>query len=499
MSTSAHYNIAIIGTDLSGLVLGAMCAKAGYRVAVIGQGTHGSLYEHNGQVLCRAPHMTYGLGSPPVRKVFDQLGLGLELRNLPQRLNPGFQVVLPKSRVDFTTDTTRFHAELDREFPGEKQRIEAFYDRAATVDKQVEDVLELGIRLPPQGLRENFQFRRLVKRFPFLDDEWAIEDPLAAFGHNHPVRAFAHAPFRFCSSMLPARPYPATFVRAVNEMRKGIFTFAQGPDTLRNLFLDIISTGGDVRLRDHVTRIEVRRGKASQVILRDRRQIVGCDLLVCNTSPKRIFQLIPQEQQREDYHHLLHALQPIYYTFTGNFIVHTRAIPEAMARHVFAVADLSKPLDEDNLVYIARDIEQGATRSDREVRTLTASMRVPVSAANHGAAGARRLLDVLQERVEAVVPFLSEHLVSRHTPWLKQRTAAGTTTEELDPSELRPCYGEAIPHTLGTSAIGVTTGYKNILLGGDLSFGGLGSDAPYVSALHMYSIVRETVTLKSGF
>lgn len=499
MSTSAHYNIAIIGTDLSGLALGAMCAKAGYRVAVIGQGTHGALYEHNGQVLCRAPEMTYGLTSPPVRQVFDQLGLGLELRNLPQRLDPGFQVVLPKARIDFTTQSVRFRSELEREFPGESQRIEAFFERVAAIDKQVEEVLELGIRLPPQGFREKMAFRRLVKRFPFLDDEWAMEDPLSAFPHDHPFRAFAHAPFRFASTMLPARAYPATFVRVINEMRKGIYTFTQGPDTLRNLFLDIISTGGDVRLRDQVVRIEVRRGKASQVILRDRQQVVGCDLLVCNTDPKRILQLIPQEQQREDFHHLLHTLQPVYYTFTGNFVVRTRAIPEAMARHVFAVFDLSKPLDEDNLIYIARDIEQGTVRSDREVRTLTASMRVPISAASHGAPGVRRLLDVLQERVEAVVPFLSEHLVSRHTPWLKRRSSGGVVTEELDPTELRPCYGEAIPHTLGTSAIGVPTGYRNILLGGDTSFGGLGSDGPFVAAQHMYSLVRETVPLKSGF
>ncbi len=500
MSTSAHYNIAIVGTDLSGLVLGALCAKAGYRVAVFGQGTQGALYEHQGHVLCRAPHMTYGLGSPPVRKVFDHLGLGLELRNLPQRLEPGFQVVLPKSRADFTTVATHFKAELDREFPGERQRIEAFFERAAAIDQQVEEVLELGIRLPPQGLRENFQFRRLVKRFPFLDDEWAIEDPLAAFPHGHPFRAFAHAPFRFCSDMLPSRPYPATFVRVVNELRKGIFTFAQGPDTLRNLFLDIISTSGDVRLRDQLTRVEVRRGKAHQVIVRDRRQAVGCDLLVCNTEPKRVFSLIPQEQQREDFHHALHAMQPVYYTFTGSFVVRARAIPEAMARHVFAVYDLGKPLDEDNLVYIARDIEQGATRADRELRTLTASMRVPVAAANHGVAGAQRLLDVLQERVEHVVPFLSEHLVMRHTPWIKRtRGPNGAATEQLDTLELRPCFGEAIPHTLGTSVVGVPTGYRNILMGGDLSFGGLGSDAPYVAALHMYSLARDLVTLKSGF
>ncbi|HAN30470.1 MAG TPA: hypothetical protein DCQ06_02630 [Myxococcales bacterium] len=499
VTTSAHYNIAIVGTDLSGLVLGALCAKAGYRVAVFGQGTQGALYEHQGQIFCRAPEMIYGISSPPMRKVFEQLGLGLELRNLPQRLDPSFQVVMPKSRVDFSTHRTRFQAEIHREFPGESAISEAFFERTADIDRQVEEVLEMEIRLPPKGIREAWQFRRLVKQFPFLDDEWAIEDPLAAFPHGHPFRAFIHAPFRFCSRMLSSRPYPATFVRIINELRKGVFTFAQGPDTLRNLFLDMISTSGDVRLRDHITRLEVKRGKVHQLMLRDRRQVVGCDLLVINTEPKHVLNLIPAEQQREEAHAAIHDLQPVYYTFTGSFLVNSRAIPENMARHVFTVFDLSKPLDEDNLVYIARDIEQGLVRHDREVRTLTATMRVPVAVASHGPAGARRLLDMLQARVEHVVPFLSEHLVSRHTPWIKVTNGTEGPRERLDPLELRPCYGEALSHTLGTSPTTITTGYRNVLLGGDIAFCGLGSDAPYVAGLHMYSLAQDVVTLKSGF
>lgn len=498
-ATTAHYHLAIVGTDLSGLVLGALAAKLGYRVAVIGQGGQGALVEHRGQMLCRAPQMTYGLSSPPVRRVFEGLGLGLELRNLPHRTEPGFQVVLPGARIDVTTQQDRFRSELEREFPGEQRRIEAFFQRVGEIDKQVEETLDLGIRLPPSGIKERFQFRSLVKRFPFLDDEWAIEDPLAAFPHGHPFRAFIHAAFRFCCDMLPARPYPATFVHVVNELRKGIFTFDAGPDALRDLFLQIISTSGDVRPKAQVAQIEVRRGKVTHLALRDRRSVIGCDVVVCNTDPKRFFSLIPTEQQKEEVHHAIHLLQPVYYTFTGAFVVKARAIPEAMARHVFTVADLSRPLDEDNLVYIARDIEAGTRRQDREVRTLTASMRVPIGAAAAGPAGARRLLDVLQARVESVVPFMSEHLVARWTPWLKQTSAMAQGGEELDPLELRPCYGEAVPHTLGVSPVATTTGYRNVLIGSDAAFCGLGSDGPYVAALQMLSELRDLVTVKSGF
>ncbi len=501
-ATTSHYQIAIIGTDLAGLVFGALCAKRGYRVVVLGHGSHGTLYEHGGYTLARRIELIHGLQSAPVRRVFEELSLGLELRNLPRPLEPAFQVVLPRSRLNVTTQEKLLGRELRREFPGFDEEIATFFKRVAEVDGQVEEVLKLRPNLPPTGLVEKYQFRRLVQRFPFLDDEWAIEDPLQRLPHGHPFRAFVHAPFRFVSGMLPARPYPATFVRAVTELCKGAWHFEHGPDALRDLFLDLIRTGaGDVHLKAGAAQIEMRGRKATAVVLRDRRQVIGCDLLVCNTDPKRFFGLIAQEQQDEEYHHAIHTLQPVYYTFVGNFVVRAKAIPEAMARHVFAVADLSLPLEEDNCVHIARDIDAGVGVDDREVRLVSASMRVPLSAASGGVAAARQLLDRLQRRVEDTIPFLNEHLLYRHTPWIKQGEDGGSAggTEDIDAFELQPCYGEAIPHTLGTSPIATTTGYKNILLGGDASFCGLGHDGPYVAALNLFGHATDLVKLKSGF
>lgn len=497
-ATTAHYHVAIVGTDLAGLILGAMCSKLGYRVIVLGHGSRPTMYRQGAHWLCRRPQLFYGMGSPPVRHVFEQLGLGLELRNLPRREDPGFQVVLPRARLDVTTDPDRMRSELAREFPGQEDKISSFYRRVREVDAQVEEVLSLGNRLPPQGLIETFQFRRLVKRFPFLDDEWALEDPLAQFPHGDPFRAFALAPLRFCVGMTPAKPYPATLVRCLNELRKGTFEFTAGPDALRELFMGIIRGAGDVRDDERATAIELRRGRATHVQLAARRNVVGCDVLVCNTEPKRFFALIPAESQREEYHHAIHTLQPVFYTFTANFVVSAEAIPEAMARHVFAVFDPRRPLEEDNCVHILRD--PTPVRGDPAERVITASMRVPISAATSGRRVLVGMLDTLQTRVESVVPFLSEHLVSRHCTWFDDSDAdAGPTNETVAANELFPSYGEAIAHTLGTSPVGTTTGYKNILLGSDAAFGGLGSDGPYTAALHLMALVRELVSVKSGF
>jgi len=495
-ATTAHYHVAIVGTDLAGLILGAMCAKQGFRVVVIGQGGKPSLYRHENNTFARRLELCYGLSSPPVRAVFERLGLGLELRNMPRPVEPAYQVVLPGARVDASGDRQLLRAELDREFPGERAAIEACWERIAAIDEQVREVLALGVRLPPRGLIEGLRFRRLVKSFPFLDDEWAIEDPLVAFPHGHPLRAFFLAPFRFACRMLPARPYPATLVRCLHELHGGVYSFGSGPDALRELFSGIIRSAGDFRPDARVTHVEIRRGKATSLTLRDRRQAVGCDVLVCNTEPKRFFSLIPLETQREDFHHAIQTLQPVYHTFTGSFAVGAQAIPEEMARDVFAVYDLHAPLEEDNLLHIQLDpaAPRATAAGPADVRVVSASMRVPIGACSGGASAARDLLDTLQARVEQVVPFLSEHLVARHTPWLRD-----DGVQEVDPLELNPCYGEAIEHTLGTSPVATGTGYKNVLLGSDAAFCGLGHDAAFVSALHLMAQVSDLIRVKSGF
>jgi phytoene dehydrogenase-like protein len=494
-ATSSHYHVVVVGTDLAGLVYAAICAKRGYRVLVVGHGASGPLYEQDGHVLCRRLELQYGLQSPIVRKVFDELHLGLELRNLPRPLDPAFQVVLPKARLSVTTNPRLFDRELRREFPGSADDIATFSKRLQASSAAVEEVLSVRPNLPPAGLVEAWKFRGLVKKYPILDDEWAVEDPLAGFAHGHPFRAFAAGPYRMLSGMLPARPYPASFVRIVTELWKGTAVFDQGPTALRDLFLGKVAAG-DVRPKAVVQQIEVKRGKAHQVILRDRREAIGCELVVCNTDPKRFAQLIPQEQQQEDYHHVIHTLQPIAHTFVANFVVQARAIPEAMGRHVFAIADLSQSLEEDNCIWLARDADVGPSPDDRELRLLTAAMRVPISVASGGAPAATWLLDRIQRRIEDVLPFLQEHLVYRHTPWLR-KLADGSM--DIDPAELQPCYGEAIPQTLGLSPLATATGYKNILMGGDASFCGLGGEGPYLAALNLLQHTTEKVPLRSGF
>jgi hypothetical protein len=144
-------------------------------------------------------------------------------------------------------------------------------------------------------------------------------------------------------------------------------------------------------------------------------------------------------------------------------------------------------------------MDSGATVPAREERLITAAMRVPLSSVSGGTQAVHRLLERLERRVETVMPFLGEHVLMRHTPWLHRGGLDGEGDEEIDQRELQPAYGEAIPQTLGTSPVATQTGYKNLLLGSDAAFCGLGSDGPYVAALQMYSAITAEVRVRSGF
>ena len=482
---------------MAGLAYGALCAKRGYRVLVIGQGPSGALYSHNNHTLCRRLELNYGLSGGIVRRVFDELSMGLQLRNLPRRLEPSFQVVLPKARIAVTTQPKLAEREFKREFGGQDAAISTFFRDITQVDSQVLDVLNVRPVLPPSGFLESFKLKSQTKKYPLLGDDLAIDDPLASFEHGNPFRAFVQAPFRFASGMVPARPYPATFARAITELWHGCCAFEQGPNTLRDLFTGMIAGSGDVRPQSVVQQITIQRSKATQVMLRDRKELISFDLLVCNGDPKRFFALIPQQSQNDDYHHQIHMLQPICHTFIGNFVVRAAAVPEAMGRHVFAVADLSLSLEEDNLIHIGVDCDVGPSAPERELRLITAAMRVPISAAAAGTDGVESLLDRLQARIEETMPFLREHLVMRHSPW--QGWGQHTAGDDIDAAELQPGYGEAIAHTIGTTPLATLTGYKNVLVGGNAAFCGLGAEGPYLAAWNLLQHTLDKVALKQGF
>ena len=78
MTTTNYYDVVVIGMELGPLAAGALLAKRGFRVLIVGQDAPKDHYECLGYTFNRRPFMLNAFDSPATRRVLGELGIGLE-------------------------------------------------------------------------------------------------------------------------------------------------------------------------------------------------------------------------------------------------------------------------------------------------------------------------------------------------------------------------------------------------------------------------------------
>jgi phytoene dehydrogenase-like protein len=123
----SFYEVVVVGGSLAALTTGALLARRGFRVAVIGHGARGDSYTHDGLALRRGSAFAPWLEAPAFLRAMNELALVPTVRRRAQTREVAWQVVLPRHRLDVHVDPERRLAELDREFPEVHRPVEDFY------------------------------------------------------------------------------------------------------------------------------------------------------------------------------------------------------------------------------------------------------------------------------------------------------------------------------------------------------------------------------------
>ena len=493
MASTSFYEIVVVGTDLSGLVLAALAAKRGYRVLVLGQGYRPDVYDCEGFPFHRRPRLFYGLSASPAAEfALVELGLNIEIRNLLRPISPRYQFVMPAHRIDFDADPAVLERELEREFPGRLPVVERFLRGAAEDNALVQAVLEENPPLPPEGMRERRRYRQAVSRL--VDLQSNSHGPFHSLPRAEPVSALLLAPLPFLAQPDLDSIGHVPGVRAAVHAAQGFHTLAGGFDRLIGLLLDkLTSHCGVYRPDDSVEQLRVVRGKVRSIRLRHRNEELGCKLVICNGDPKRFFQLVPHERQRERYHNTVRSLLPTHYQASLNVALRGEIVQQGMCPVVFLVSDPARPLEDDNLLMLTSEQGAAAEEGDAPYRVLTASCLVRARHFAPRLAFARELERRLLAKLAMLVPFLEERTLAAHLTWLP-RDPDGS---ELAMSEVVPHYAPAMPRSLEASALSCVSGYKNVLVGGDALFSGFGLEGAFLTALTLLRHVTRRVVLKS--
>jgi len=493
----SSYDVVIVGTDLPGLIFGALAAKKGYRVLVLGHGGKENVYEFEGHHFVRRPHMLYGFSdSNPIREVFRELALAPEMRTLPRPLSPTCSLILPEARLELTHMKGIFEEEIAREFPHRLNDLRGFVDSMPEIESPLEPVFTNCSILPPKSIKEHLEYRRIKKGLKDTMSEIG-GDGLSAFADDSRLRAVLSAPIAAMSGLANPWLHPIPFIRLTNHLLRGFYFVEWGLDALKNLFLERVrNNSGDVRLDDEADMFVLKHGIVSEVEIRARDEAIGVGMLVLGTELSGSLDLIPEPQARNRYHARVDKVRPSHYMTTLNIGVNREVLPEGLARTAFMVGNPERPLEGSNMLIVQTDpAMEPLDAIDPERTAISVSAFLPASEFDGKTSTIQRFNNEMLESLRRLLPFLDRH---RNVISSAAITTHPKTGESIvDPSGLQPIHENTVPRSFDLVTWPVRTAYKNILFLGDDTAGPLGFEGAFVSAFMAFDVLKKMIHLKN--
>jgi len=509
---SASYHVLVVGSDLGGLMYAALAARAGYRVGVIAHGMRPNTYRCQGHAFVRQPERFYGFStSPTIARVFRELSLGMEMRNRPQPVDPFLQFVTPTRRLDLPRRPDRWRMEVDRELGSTGSTLLAFERWAAAWTAETEQLLGTDVLLPPSGMRASHHYAQAIEGCEGLlaDESGHGQNPLMTRHGSATCRNLVDGALRHLITVQPHPLSPLTLARLWTHLRAGLYQMPGGRDGLKELFIaKLREQCGDFRRSASVDQIVVKRGRAVEVILAGRGERLGCDLLVGNMPHRQLLNLISPHQRKEP---KFGEQEPAAWRMMINLGVDPRVIPAGMGPEVVVMDELNRGRatatkgrgqahrDASPTLWISRP---GSLSSGGEGRHGAGVLSVTVHQSARGIApGVRAVqgtVDAAMDRMRWLIPWLDDHLHTVDVPALTERPDPdGRPALAVDMNELTPIYRRPLPMTADVGSTSLQTQYRNILVGGDGLFGGLGFEGVCLGALQTVAATRRQLKLKT--
>lgn len=473
----------VVGSTAPALALAALLARREFRVVVLRHGVLPATYEHEGIQFRRRVSPLVEVDTPALQRVLSELSLGPVLRRGLKPLDPLFQVVLPRHRVDVFPGAERLLAELRREFPAVERPVEDLYRALGPVMEGLDKVFGADALWPPEGFFERRETRRAAA---LLGREGASADPFGGFTADHPFRTFVEAQVRFGGALDPDRMTPLGRSRLHGNALRA--SFLSDPEHLRRTLEEkVVQLGGEVRPRDSVERVLVERARVTGVLLSGLGEVLGARFVVSGLEPQGLDGLV--ELPTQD------GVRPRYYRYVLNAVVRAEAVPVAMGSRVYLVGDPRRPLCDENLLQVE------SAPPDAEGRVvLTACALLPRAAAEEGGAYLRRVRGRVLRALEALVPFLERHLLVVDSPHdgraLEDRVKGAEVTlpsrwgGHAEPMESVDTHDD--PGLLGVCGVPCRTPVENLLRVHRQVVPGLGPEGEYLNALGVARIITRS-------
>src|SRR6516225_56921 len=226
---SKHYDVAILGAGIGALATAALLARRSWRVLVLGQRWRPASYQYDGVTLARRPFTFLAGSSPAWGRVLVELAQSQTFRRRTTPLDPMFQVLAPRLRLEVPPDVQLFAREIDRSYPEVRRVVDELYAELARTNAAADAAFERDLVWPPGSFWERRETERVAASLPRFDGSRA-PSLLAEFPRDHDYRAIVDVPARFASHAADLPEF--ALARLHGAWTRGVFRLAGGEEDL---------------------------------------------------------------------------------------------------------------------------------------------------------------------------------------------------------------------------------------------------------------------------
>jgi len=491
-ATQRVYDVCIVGSQLGGVVAGALLARRGFRVLHVAHDDPGFHYSDHGYVLPFGPAVIPSPRHlPAAEAVLSELGLVTDVSRALVASHTDLQLLLPRHRVDLSREAAVLRSELRREWPAEAEALEAGFGQLSTQFDYASFFLRASPPLPPTGLGERWTVRKALRTASS-----APGAPAERVGEAHPFRKLeghdlvrsllvAH---RFLT-YLDGPPSPLSLVRLLGGAFRGTHRLPGGLGTLREMVRRRIAEArGELRGGPGepalATGLEMSRNRVEAVRLADSPDAHVARAFVAATDAERLLALLPGEARSSRQAAPLRRVRPARQLLVLDLVVKERALPPALGENVLALRDAGAGDGLDNAVFLqVLPARRDARRAPGEKpgpgdvvadeRVVCASAFVPTGLDRDGL---RLATGRIRDAVADAIPFFERHLVAESAPLL-------AAPERAEQSQVHPLYRSEIVDGLGIAGLPVRSPWKNLLFAGREVIPGLGIEGEFYAGI----------------
>lgn len=503
-ATQRIYDACVIGSQLGGVVAGALLARRGYRVLHVDHDGVGAVYEDGGYLLPYAPALFPSPRLLPAAEVaLSELGLTTDTLRSLEPCAPDLQLLLPRHRVDLGHDPARRQQELRREWPHEAAQLEEGFLQLSRLFDAASPFLKALPPLPPSGFGERRAVSKAMK--------FAAAAPGAPAGgvgeasafqglEGHPLAGALAIAQRFLGYLDGPAP-PLAVTRLLGGVLRGSYRIAGGHHGLRETIRRKISEargevlGGEADAAV-AEQLEVDGGRVAAVRLAGSPNAWVARVFISATDAPALRRLLPSGEEAGKLARLLDGIRPARQLLALNLVVKAAALPPALGDSVLALRDAGGADALENAVFLQvqparRDKGKGASELVPDERVVCAAGFIPADARDQGEEHLATLGRALREAVADAIPFFERHLVRESLPAL-------ASPRERRGSRLlpHPLYQVHMEQALGVTGLPCRSPYKNLVFAGREVVPGLGLEGEFHAGLQAAVAAQELLGKK---